>query len=192
MNDGVICEIVCMFGFDSILMLTFDTTLLQFEEQGEKTGWTYIEFSAAQADALYPKRRQSFRVRGLLDAHPIRSVALLPMGDGRFVMAFNAGMRKATGKGAGDSISVALEHDPDEQPLSEDFLACLETEPAALAFFETLPKGHQRYFSNWIESAKTLDTKTNRIAKAIRGLAMQMGYNEMVRYFKDPRNKLLL
>lgn len=170
-------------------MLTFSPTLQYFEAQGEKTGWTYFSLSAEQAAVLYPNRKQSFRVRGLLDALPIRHVALMPMGDGTFILCVNAAMRKGTGKSAGDSLTVSLEHDPEEPPMSEDFLACLEAEPAAKAFFETLSQGHQRYFSNWIESAKTMDTKVKRITQAMRGLTMQLGYGEMIRYFKEPRNK---
>jgi uncharacterized protein YdeI (YjbR/CyaY-like superfamily) len=67
-------------------------------------------------------------------------------------------------------------------------MACLDDEPAALAFFITLPKGHQQYFSNWIESAKTIDTKTKRIMQAVAGLAMGLGYGEMVRHFKKLRD----
>ena len=34
-------------------MIEFNTLILQFDEQGEKTGWSYIEVSAALASELY-------------------------------------------------------------------------------------------------------------------------------------------
>jgi len=60
-------------------------------------------------------------------------------------------------------------------------VACLNDEPKALAYFNTLPKGHQNYFSKWIEAAKTIETKTKRITMAVIALAKQMGYPEMIR-----------
>ncbi len=66
-------------------------------------------------------------------------------------------------------------------------MACLEDDPNALDFFSQLTKGHQVYFSNWIESAKTVETKTKRITQAVTGLSMGMGYPEMIRYFKKQR-----
>ena len=100
-------------------------------------------------------------------------------------MAVNATMRRGIRKEAGATVRVELEADDSPMLLSADFVECLQDDPAALTFFETLPKGHQNYFSKWIEDAKTTETKANRIAKALRGLSMGMGYSEMIRYFKN-------
>ncbi len=166
-------------------MAIFKATLRKFGKKGEKTGWTYIEIPADSTEELKPGVRQSFRVKGKLDAFPIKSVALVPMGDGTFIMAINAAMRKGIHKTEGDTVQVELEVDNDPLPPSADLLESLEYEPKALEFFEQLSKGHQNYFFNWIESAKTPETKANRLAKAVRGLAMGMGYGEMIRYFKS-------
>ena len=58
---------------------------------------------------------------------------------------------------------------------------CLADEPAAIEFFKTLAGSHQRYFSKWIDSAKTIETKTKRIAWAVTALAKKQGYGEMIR-----------
>ncbi|MEJ0102256.1 MAG: DUF1905 domain-containing protein [Bacteroidota bacterium] len=71
-------------------MVQYTATILQFAEQGEKTGWTYIEIPADIAQKLKPGNKKSFRVKGKLDNHPIKKVALLPMGGGRFIMPLNA------------------------------------------------------------------------------------------------------
>jgi uncharacterized protein YdeI (YjbR/CyaY-like superfamily) len=63
----------------------------------------------------------------------------------------------------------------------------LEDEPKALAFFQQLSRGHQNYFSKWIESAKTPQTKAARIVKTVRGLSMSLDYGEMIRYFKEKK-----
>ena len=171
-------------------MLTFTALLQRFDQKGEKTGratlgWTYIEIPIDVSEALKPGQRTSFRVKGTLDSFSIKAVALLPMGDGTFIFVVNAAMRRGIRKEAGSRVQVQLAFDDDPQLESADFLACLEDDSCALEFFDTLPKGHQNYFSRWIESAKTIETKANRIAKAVNGLSMRLGYGEMIRYYKN-------
>lgn len=162
-------------------MLSFTATLQKFGEQGEKTGWTYIDVSSEQAHLLQPNTKKSFRVKGKLDGYAFEGVALVPMGEGNFIIAVNATMRQAIKKRKGDTIQVQLAFDEKGYQLNEDFVACLEDEPKAIAYFNALTKGHQNYFSKWIESAKTIETKTKRITMAVIALAKQMGYPEMIR-----------
>lgn len=165
-------------------MVSFKTTLLKFEKQGEKTGWTYILIPAAIANEIKPDTRTSFRVRGKLDAFPIEQAALLPMGEGDFILPVNGGMRKGIKKKEGATLEVSLEMDDRAHKISEDLLVCLEDEPKALEKFNALAPGHQRYFSNWIEEAKTIETKTKRLSQAVCGLAMGMDFGSMIRHFK--------
>lgn len=168
-------------------MLTFTTNIQKFDKKGEKTGWTYIEISASQAKKLKPGTKVSFRVKGTLDSLAIQKTALLPMGDGNFIMPLNAAMRKGIGKKHGDKIRVSLAADEREVQLSRDLINCLNDEPQALLFFKTLTKGHQQYFSKWIESAKTAHTKTKRLVMAVTALAHKQGYPEMIRAHKNQR-----
>ncbi|MGZ3821499.1 MAG: DUF1905 domain-containing protein, partial [Mucilaginibacter sp.] len=94
-------------------MIEFTTIILQFAEQGEKTGWTYIEIPADIAQQMKPGNKKSFRVRGMLDAFPVRGMALMPMGDGNFIMALKAEVRKGIHKRAGAMLQVRLEEDID-------------------------------------------------------------------------------
>lgn len=165
-------------------MVKFTTTLLQFAEQGEKTGWTYIEIPADIAQQLKPNNKKSFRVKGKLDNFKINSVALMPMGDGNFIIPFNAVMRKGTGKRKGTMITVIIEEDKTPLQLNEDFIACLNDDPAAIKHFNSLAGSHRNYFSKWIDSAKTDETKTKRIAMAVSALSRKMGYSEMLREHK--------
>ena len=170
-------------------MVSFMATLLKFGQKGEKTGWTVIEIPAELAHQLLPETRTSFRVKGSLDTLEISGLALIPVGEGDFILPLNATLRKALRKRAGDSVMAELEVDTAPLPLSADLLLCLEDEPQALAFFNTLTKGHRKYFSNWIEEAKTQDTKARLISQAVVGLSMQLGYGEMVRYFKKKKEE---
>jgi hypothetical protein len=162
-------------------MLTYKTTIKKFAEMGEKTGWTYIEISAEQAAVLNPGVKTSFRVKGKLDALNIRQIAIIPMGEGDFIMPVNATMRKALKKREGSHIDVILSLDKSPFIFSEDFILCLQDEPEAYTFFNTLAGSHQRYFSKWIDSAKTIETKSKRIVMAISALKMKQGYGEMLR-----------
>src|SRR5215831_8283059 len=92
-------------------MVRFTATIHQFAQQGEKTGWSYIEIPVDIAQKLKPGNKKEFKVKGKLDAHPITRVSLLPMGGGKFIMPINAKFRKATGKRKGAMLKVALEED---------------------------------------------------------------------------------
>ena len=170
------------------MMVSFAVVLKKFGEQGEKTGWTYFEIPPEIAARLKPGQKQSFRVKGFLDSFPIQQVSLLPMGDGGFIMAVNAAMRKGIGKRHGASVKVRLEADEAVFKPDTELMTCLEDEPAALAFFNSLAPGHQRYFSNWIGSAKTEQTKAKRIAAAIRALERHQNYGAMMREMKAERH----
>jgi hypothetical protein len=169
-------------------MIKFIATILKFDEQGEKTGWTYIEIPADIAQQIKPGNKKSFRVKGKLDNYSIKSIALLPMGNGNFIMPLNAAMRKTTGKRKGAMLSVNIEEDKTPLKLNEDFLTCLNDEPVALKHFNSLAGSHRNYFSKWIDNAKTEQTKTKRIAMAVSALARGLGYPEMMREDKAKRS----
>jgi hypothetical protein len=162
-------------------MISFSAKIKRFAKKGEKTGWSYIEISESLAAKLNPGCKKSFRIKGKLDEFIVEKTALLPMGDGNFILAFNAVMRKGTGKEAGDSVKVQFEVDERAITLSADFIACLKDDARAYSHFKSLPKGHQNYFSKWIDSAKTIQTKTKRITMALVALSEQQGFSEMIR-----------
>jgi hypothetical protein len=170
-------------------MVKFSATILKFAEQGEKTGWSYIEVKQAVASKLKPDNKKSFRVKGKLDGHPIKSVALVPMGGGDFIMAINATMRKAIGKQKGATLKVELEVDNVELKPPAELMECLKDEPKALEFFNSLPYGHRNYFGNWTRSAKTEQTKTKRIAQAVDALSKKYAFNIMIRALKEDKER---
>lgn len=166
-------------------MIQFDTTIQKFEKKGEKSGWTYIEISAARAKKLKPESKVAFRVKGSLDQFNFEKVAILPMGEGNFIMPLNATMRKAIGKKQGDKLKVTMEVDERKMIISPDLIACLKEDPDAMKFFKSLPGSHQLYFSKWIEGAKTAQTKTRRIVTCMLAFSKKQGYSEMMRSYRD-------
>ena len=45
-------------------MIHFNAVIKKFNEQGEKTGWTYIEIPEEIASKIKPGYKKSFRVKG--------------------------------------------------------------------------------------------------------------------------------
>ena len=85
-------------------------------------------------------------------------------------------------------LRVQMEEDKSDFVFNPDMMACLEDEPAAINYFKTLPGSHQRYFSKWIDSAKTDTTKAKRIALAVNALAKRKVYVEMMRENAGKKN----
>ena len=46
---------------------------------------------------------------------------------------------------------------------------------------------YQNYYSKWIDSAKTIETKSKRIAQCLFAFANNMDYGEMLRHFRDQK-----
>jgi hypothetical protein len=165
-------------------MTRFTATIKKFDSQGEKTGWTYIEIPASVAQKLNPGSKKGFRVKGRIDAYEYSMIALLPMGGGDFIMPLNLSMRKGIKKQKGAQVQVSMEVDTNEIKPPAELLECLQDEPEALAYFNTLPKGHQNYFTNWINSAKTDPTKAKRIAASLNALNKKLDFGQMLRALK--------
>lgn len=148
---------------------------------GEKTGWTYVEVPAAVSQKIKPGCKKSYRVKGRLDEHPINGVSLLPMGEGDFIMPLNANMRKGIKKKKGEKLTLELEEDKAEKMLNTDLLVCLADAPEAEELFLRMPGSHQRYYSNWVEQAKTDETRMKRITKIIYGLPRGLSFGEIMK-----------
>ena len=170
-------------------MIRFSAIIKKFNKQGEKTCWTYIQITPQQATALKPGNKTSFRVSGRLDHYAIEKLALMPMGDGSFIMPLNAAVRKGIKKQKDAVVEVEIEVDTEPIRIDPDFMSCLEDETQALKTFQALAKGHQNYFSKWIETAKTEPTKAKRIAMAVNALAKGMGFPEMLRAHKKEKQQ---
>ena len=95
-------------------MIRLTTILKRYDQQGEKTGWTYIEIPAVIAQKLKPANKKEFKVRGKLDNYALERISVMPVGEGNFIMAVNSEIRKAIKKSKGDSVKLAIEEDTSE------------------------------------------------------------------------------
>ena len=162
-------------------MVPLNVIIKKFGEQGEKTGWTYIDIPNNIAELLFPGKKTSFRVKGLLDKLAIKQIALIPMGGGNFILPLKAAIRKELNKRVGEQLKVKLEFDDSPTIYNMVLMSCLDDSPEALLFFSSLTPGHKRYFSNWIEAAKTEPTRLKRVAQAINALGRSHDYGTMIR-----------
>lgn len=130
-----------------------------------KGGWTY-----AQIPEILPSKHAHFgcvRVRETIDSYEISNYNLMPMGNGKLFLPIKAEIRKKINKRAGDYVRVTLFADNLPTEIPEELKLCLSDEPKALESFSTYTNGDQKAFLDWIYSAKTEETKIDRIARSI-------------------------
>ena len=166
-------------------MEKFVAEIQKFAKNADKTGWTYVIVPAAVAQKLNQESKKSFRVKGFLDKYPIAQIAIMPMGEGEYILALNAQMRKGISNKIGEDLQLQLEIDKDPIEIDDDLLACIEEEELALKHFNDLTPSHRNYFSKHVSSAKTPETKAKRIAQTINALMKGWTYPEMLRGQKN-------
>ena len=162
-------------------MIRFSAKL---KKQNKPGGWTYLIVSAALIHKLKPGKK-SFRVKGTFNQFRYTRVTLLSLGNGSYLLPFNASMRKGTGKKEGDKVAVVMALDQSKPKLSPDLLQCLKEDTVAMGYFKTLTPFFQRLYSSWIESAKTSQTKTRRLVALVNSRSQKQGYQEVMKAYKN-------
>ena len=166
-------------------MIHIKAEIERFEQMGEKTGWSYVFIPAAIANEIKPDCKVSFRVKGKLDDLEIAGIATVPMGEGDFIIAINATLRKKIKKEAGAKVELWLKEDHDFKiEMPADLEICLAEDEMLLTRFLQQPKSHQNYFIKWINDAKTEKTRTKRLVMTIDAMEKLQDYGTMIRESK--------
>ena len=163
-------------------MVIFKAEIERFEKKGEKTGWTYVAVPRATASLIKPDCRKSYRVKGRLDNVTVAGIGMVPMGEGDFIIALKGSLRKQLKKEEGAVIQLELEEDKDFRiEMPDDLAICLSEESYLMENFLKMPKSHQNYYINWLNTAKTEKTRTKRITEIIVAMDRKMDFGEMMR-----------
>lgn len=141
------------------------------EKYPGKGGWTY----AAIPEVLQDKKSPFgwVKVKGSIDDFEIKNHKLMPMGNGKLFLPVKASIRKKIGKEEGDYVRVVLFSDNSPTEIPEELLDCLKEDPVLYQTFLNYTFGQQKEFIDWIYSAKTDNTKVDRIAETLNMLAKQ-------------------
>lgn len=139
------------------------------EKQTGKGGWTY---------ACIPDIKQDkhtwfglLKVRGSIDGHEISNVHLMPMGNGKLILAVKAEIRRIIKKQEGDWVHIIL-YSQELPPVNQnDFIICLKEEPLAFENYSNMSVNEQQSIVEWIYSAKNDAVKVERIAVTLNRLA---------------------
>jgi len=91
---------------------------------------------------------------------------------GRFLVPLSAENRNAAGVAAGDDVEVdvLLDTAAREVTVPADLLDALEHDDQARQFFDDLAYSHRKEWVRWIEESKKIETRTNRIVRAVESL----------------------
>ncbi len=139
------------------------------EKFSGKGGWTF-----AKIPEVKPNKKAYFnwvRVRGSIDDFAFKGYNMMPMGDGTMFFSVKAEIRKKIKKQAGDTVHIILyaDHLPTDVP--SDLIVCLKDIPGLYQVFENLRETEKKAHIDHIYSAKTDQTKADRIVDLIELLS---------------------
>ncbi len=140
---------------------TFKNKLLGI---GNNTG---IEVPEGNIQALGSSKKPAVKIN--VNGYEYSSTVAV-MG-GKYLIAFNAAHRKASGLSANDDITVTLELEtaPRVIDLPDDLAQALER-TGTRAAFEKLAPSKRKEFVRQLEDAKTDETRARRLTKIIQSL----------------------
>jgi hypothetical protein len=166
-------------------MHSYKTIIQKYGSKGEKSGWTYVDIPKDVLLKLKLKDKKAFRIKGCMDDVRFEKLSTYPVGDGEFIIALKADIRKKLGKKEGAMLHLSIELDTSEALISYELMDCLNEDKVALTQFVSQPKSHQTYFHNYILSAKTPATRAGRIVSTINAMHKKQNYGEMIRSLKS-------
>lgn len=136
----------------------------QLQKTEGKGGWTFAEIP----EIPMPKTPFGMlKVKGKIDDYEFSNVHLMPMGNGHLGLAVKSEVRRKIKKQVPDTVHIIIYEDKMPLIIPEELILCMKYEDGVLEKFEIYSNGQKKAFIDWINSAKTEQTKADRIAKTI-------------------------
>lgn len=137
---------------------------------GPSGSWSEIQIPFSVEKEWGSRARMS--VCGTFNGFAFRS-SIFPDGKGGHTMMVNKAMKEGGKAASGDTVTVEMQLDtkPRTVEVPKDFKAALSGNTKASATFEEFSPSHRRAYVDWITQAKRAETRTVRIASAIKMIA---------------------
>lgn len=162
-------------------MIDFEAEILRFEKMGEKSGWHHVLIPFEVLKTLDLPNNKSFYIKGKIDNIDIKYQAVFPIGNGEFIIPIKKILLQQLKKSEGNRIYLQIAIDSSEYIFNEDLMLCLEEDSYAKEKFLAIKLSERKYYSKWIDAAKTPHTQAKRIAKIIYAMHHDLSYPEMLR-----------
>ncbi len=137
----------------------------QLEKYPGKGGWTYVVIP--KFETVQKKSFGMVKVKGTVDNYEIKAYSLMPMKGGDLFLPVKAEIRKKIRKQEGDWIHVTLMEDNDPLEIPQELELCLLDDPAARQTFYGFRESEQKFYVDWIQSAKRDETKVKRLTETL-------------------------
>jgi hypothetical protein len=138
----------------------------------------YVLIDPRQALRLRSDWRKPMPVRVRINGKPEVPwrINLMPRGDGSFYLYLAGVVRKASGTGVGDRVSVSVEFDAEYRngpmhPMPRWFSARLRGNAAARAGWRRLPPSRQKEILRYFAGLKSEEARERNAERAVRVLA---------------------
>jgi hypothetical protein len=138
--------------------------------RGEGGAWTIVRVPFDVKEVFGTGGRVP--VKGRINGFAFRS-QLFAMGKGQHCLMINKEMQKAAAAQAGDTARFEVEADTAPRPVvvPPELKKALSRSAPAKKVFDGLSPSHRRAYTDWIAQAKKEETRTRRVAQALRMLA---------------------
>jgi hypothetical protein len=126
-------------------------------------GGAFVEIPFDVEKAFGSKRP---KIKAMIEGVPYRGT-LVRMGSECHMLLILKEIRGKIGKGFGDEVKVTVEADAEPRvvEIPKDLLKEFKKDKDAKAFFDKLSYTHQKEYVTWIEEAKKVETRQNRVLK---------------------------
>lgn len=133
--------------------------------EAANSGGAFVRIPFDVEDVFGKKR---VPVKATIDGEPYRG-SLVRMGGSYHVLGVLKEIRTRTGKDIGDMVEITVLEDlaPRVVEVPPDLAAALAQTPGAKAAFDALSYSHQREYVMWIQEAKRVQTRGDRVARTV-------------------------